>query len=249
MEYRDYIWWANITSAVFMCIGLIGTTILLMNVDAIETFTLAPPYGDNMRVLRPVMASDSVGIHPAAIIAAYFGITAVEHVVNIFRADQLNAAIIDKYVWTRWLSYSVTAPIMMVTLGAISGVIDAYTLVLIGFLTFLCILCGWADDYVRDNSTIGDRTIGRVFNILGFLALIFAHVPIWGSYNTYSSVAPAFVTGLVAVMTLLMFSFGFVRVVFRDRPYPQELAFYFLSLTSKQILGWVIATGIAARTD
>lgn len=232
----------NVVSAASMFGSLVGTTILLKHVGKIDTFTLLPTYGTDMRVLHPVVATTSTGVYPIAVLAVYFGTTAVEHAINIVWFDHLMTMVAAGYVWTRWLSYCVTAPLMMVILALLSGVVDSYTLVLIGLLTFICILCGWIDDHTQ-------RVSARGFEILGFLSLTVAFIPIWSTYNEYADVAPSFVTGLIAALTTLMYSFGFVRVLVRTSDEKQEIGFYILSLSAKLILGWVLATGLAARTS
>ena len=86
---------------------------------------------------------------------------------------------------------------------------------------------------------------------VGFGLLLFAFVPIWVSFASYTN-PPSFVNGIIAVVTALYWSFGFVPVlsVCRRESAPyfwSESAYAVLSLSSKLSLGYLFAVGYVAR--
>lgn len=173
------------------------------------------------------------------LLVLFFGVSVIEHAYCAFFVATYSADI----VWPRWVSYSVSAPVMIVTVAYAIGISDVYALVSMAGLVFVMIGTGPLFDYMRRT---GNAWIPLV---CGFVPLLWVFSIIWAAYPTN---APDFVAAIVWVISLLYFSFGFVPVISlytkEEAPYTRsELIYCFLSLSSKTLLGHIFGTGYRAR--
>lgn len=226
----------HIVCAVLHFASMVAVPLYLNTVPDLEFYT--PSMGQNTSTIS--VSYDLAATSPAyTLLVIFFGASVIEHSYCAFFVATYSADI----VWPRWVSYSISAPVMIVTVAYAVGNSDLYALVSMAGLVFVMIGTGPLFDYMRRS--------GNAWIPLGcgFVPLVWVFSVIWASYPTD---APAFVAAIVWVISVLYFSFGFVPVVSlytkEAPPYIRsELIYCFLSLSSKTLLGHIFGTGYRAR--
>jgi hypothetical protein len=151
----------------------------------------------------------------------------------------------------KYMSWFLTAPAMTVQVAIFCGVKDAWGLYGVACNTAACIAMGYVNRMVR---LTGQDTIRRLTMALSFLFLTLALIPSWKSFNSLSHTTteiPEFVTAVLAVMTIMLYSFGFVEFVsqYCDEQAPYNKTVYaelFNDFVSKFLLGVLSSRGLAA---
>jgi hypothetical protein len=176
----------------------------------------------------------------------YFISAAVESLVSttIFRRSYFES-VENGVVLIRWVSYLCSAPIMMVIIGISVRVSCAATLFLMAVLVAITIITG----YCFENT--GRQ--GSFWLAAGFGALTAPFIVVWWSFAHIQALAPGFVKAIVALMSLLFYSFGLVPLIAlryeEHRPhFLSELAYCTMSIVSKSVLGWVFMIGIQQQS-
>ena len=145
----------------------------------------------------------------------------------------------------RFIEYSFSASIMLISIALLNGVTDINLITSIGILTSACQLCGLAVEYI-DN-----KKIKILIHLVGWLQFCWAYGIIghafFRSIQATDNGPPGFVYVIVIVLFLLYSSFGFVQLYeLTDRLniYTKEKAYVILSLTAKLTLGWMIFSNV-----
>lgn len=154
----------------------------------------------------------------------------------------------------RFIEYSISASIMLISIALINGVTDINLIISIAILTGCCQLSGLAVEYI-DN-----KKIKWLLHISGWLQFIWAYGIIF--YAFFKSVdasnksggisPPSFVYVIVFVLFILYSSFGFVQLtelIINLDPYTKEKSYVLLSLTAKLLLGWMIFSNVLLITN
>lgn len=149
----------------------------------------------------------------------------------------------------RFIEYSISASIMLISIALINGVTDINLIISIAILTASCQLCGLAVEY------IDDKKIKWLLHLTGWLQFIWAYGII--AYAFFKSIdasnksggitPPSFVYVIVFVLFILYSSFGFVQLtelIITLNPYTKEKSYVLLSLTAKLLLGWMIFSNV-----
>ena len=159
----------------------------------------------------------------------------------------------------RFIEYSFSASIMLISIALLNGVTDINLITSIAVLTSACQLCGLSVEYV-DNIKIK-----WLLHLTGWMQFCWAYGIIFHAFFKSIDVAnedsgsgpPSFVYVIVIALFLLYSSFGFVQLFemlysvkyIRDTclnkkenidPVFKEKAYICLSLTAKLLLGWMI---------
>lgn len=149
----------------------------------------------------------------------------------------------------RFIEYSISASIMLISIALINGVTDINLIISIAVLTASCQLCGLAVEY------IDDKKIKWLLHLIGWLQFIWAYGII--AYAFFKSIdasnesggitPPSFVYVIVFILFILYSSFGFVQLtelIINVNPYTKEKSYVLLSLTAKLLLGWMIFSNV-----
>eukprot|EP00730_Choanoeca_flexa_P007128 TRINITY_DN12282_c0_g1_i12.p3 TRINITY_DN12282_c0_g1~~TRINITY_DN12282_c0_g1_i12.p3 ORF type:complete len:282 (+),score=66.89 TRINITY_DN12282_c0_g1_i12:169-1014(+) len=148
----------------------------------------------------------------------------------------------------RWLEYSVSASLMHIMIGILSGVLTIHLILAIGFLTGTTMLFGLLQEIF--NSSLQGQPKKK--SLLPFWLGCVPHMANWGfimSYFFYGVAngddVPNFVWAIIFILFFIDATFAIAQYVqqkeigkFKSYIYG-EMAFIILSLTSKQILAWV----------
>ena len=151
----------------------------------------------------------------------------------------------------RFIEYSFSASIMLISIALLNGVTDINLITSIAVLTAACQLCGLAVEFVDQ------IRIKWLLHLTGWLQFCWAYGIIGHSFFKSIEAAdendtpgpPSFVYVIVIVLFLLYASFGFVQLfeliyIKKFRPYLKEKAYIILSLTAKLLLGWMIFSNV-----
>ena len=147
----------------------------------------------------------------------------------------------------RFIEYSFSASIMLISIALLNGVTDINLITSIAVLTSSCQLCGLAVEYVQE------RSIKLLLHFTGWLQFCWAYGIIGHAFFTSirmsknSTGPPDFVYIIVLVLFLLYSSFGLVQlheVLCGLDPYKKEKTYVILSLTAKLVLGWMIFSNV-----
>jgi hypothetical protein len=171
----------------------------------------------------------------------------------------------------RWLEYSVSASLMLLSVAVVLGVYNQSALSGIGFLCASCMLCGWISDELKNLP--GGRKYAQGAHLLGWFNLLGAYMSILLEFladlDTDAEI-PGFVYAIIGGIFFLFNSFGIVSCVQmrfckcggeccraadkNPRTSTQfnrgiELAFCTLSLVAKTFLGWLLYSNVLAGRD
>jgi hypothetical protein len=149
----------------------------------------------------------------------------------------------------RFIEYSFSASIMLISIALLNGVTDINLITSIGVLTSACQLCGLAVEYVENIQ------IKWLLHITGWLQFCWAYGIIGHAFfksidaasDTTGGGPPSFVYAIVILLFLLYSSFGVVQLTELSceiNPYKKEQAYVILSLTAKLLLGWMIFSNV-----
>ena len=164
----------------------------------------------------------------------------------------------------RFIEYSFSASIMLISIallngitdinliisiGILNGITDINLIISIGILTTCCQLCGLVVEYIEENK------IKILVHLIGWLQFCWAYgiiidafiVSIQESNTNSGTQPPTFVYIIVIILFLLYSSFGLIQLselIVDINPYTKEKLYVILSLTSKLILGWMIFSNV-----
>lgn len=149
----------------------------------------------------------------------------------------------------RFIEYSFSASIMLISIALLNGIIDINLIISIEILTTGCQLCVLVVEYIEENKT------KILVHLIGWLQFCWAYLIIIDSFitsiqesnNNLGTQRPTYVYIIVIILFLLYSSFGLVQLselIVDINPYTKETLYVILSLTSKLILGWMIFSNV-----
>ena len=178
----------------------------------------------------------------------------IEHLFAIVYKTRY-ARLLSGIGWHRWLSYAISAPSLVgLVIYSIGPGSEFSVSLLTSGLILVCIGMGPIVEYGHGGFDDLKRNpfIFKMGMLIGFVALLFAFVPVWYYYSKSdvpSDIAP-FVGAMVAVITVLYWCFGFVPLyLYAQEPpfYKREMVYCTLSLCAKLPLAWLYAAMLATR--
>ena len=246
--YRLKLWRSHAFCALGHITMIIFIASYLYDEPAFETYELIVPF--NATAIGDPYVAKSMLFYVQAALCAIHAISAFAHVFTLLIFDAYMTCIRDsKTTPIRWTEYAVSAPLMIITIGVMCGIRDRYALVSLAGLIFAVILCGSLMQHIR-RERANPLSLTSAVCFVAFVLLVVAYVPIWVSYSNYD--APDFVTAIIFTMSISFASFGFVPViaiVYGKSIRFEEFTFNKLSLTSKILLGMLLAFGLRSRRD
>lgn len=214
--------------------------------------------------------SQMAELHLLRICIAFGSVTVASHVMQAFAAKKVakwssGAA----YNPLRWLEYSISAPLMYVTIAAISGVYGDYALWIAAVAMWSVMLVGGVAEFTY--KSIPPATITRIAEIAPAATTLYSTslvlfastwAPIFGSLTTVnkdplrSSTMPDIVYVIVSFMFLVYFSFAVAFYVcsmtktFNGKIINgvyAEVIYTSLSLVSKVALHWFVWNAVLGQ--
>ncbi len=193
--------------------------------------------------------SELFDVRVGVAIAVFLGLAALDHLLTATAARRTYerdlAEGINRF---RWIEYSMSATLMVLLIGAYSGITDLSAVVAVAGANVAMILFGWLQERMnppgRDHTTMLPFWFGTLAGIAPWIAI---------SANVVGAeTVPTFVYGIVVAQFVLFFSFGLnqwlqYRGVGRWADYVYgEKAYLVLSLVAKSLLAWQIFGGSLA---
>ena len=186
------------------------------------------------------------GLPVAALITLFLALAALDHLLTgtVFRSkyeSDLSGGI-NRF---RWIEYSISSTIMVVLIGAYSGITEVSAVIGVVGANVSMILFGWLQEKMnppgRSETTMMPFWFGCVAGIAPWIALA---VNILGA-----DTVPGFVFGILIAQGIFFFSFAVnqwlqYRKVGKWSDYLfGEKAYLVLSLSAKSVLAWQIYGG------
>lgn len=111
-------------------------------------------WSPNMTITNHIDSNPSSGMDRidsiAVLIASFFALSFLFQFWAVSRADYGKNIQLNRPQFIRYIEYSVSASLMMISIFMSFGLLDSYLHVCVFFLTFLCMIMGLAADVVRD---------------------------------------------------------------------------------------------------
>jgi hypothetical protein len=227
-----------------------GVALLLLASDfSVPLTTMLPGLGSNPGVPVAQYQTETT-IQVAPLVAAFFFLSAAAHAITSL------PGVYERYVvrlkqginYYRWVEYSLSASIMIVTIGLICGITDMPTLLCLFFLNASMILFGWMME--RHNQTT--KTVQWDSFIFGCIAGLIPWVVIaWYFFTAAARIpeVPDFVPWIVTSLFLFFNIFAINQYLqykrigkWKDYIYG-ERAYIVLSLVAKSLLAWQVFSG------
>ncbi len=188
--------------------------------------------------------------------AVFFILSAAFHLGNALLWRNFYLSQLEKcYTPTRWIEYSLSAPVMIVLIAYSLGVRSRSEIVGIAALIGITMPFGYGVEIVSRPASEDEWSSPLTIRILPWIV---GHVPqivawaliILQFYSVFDDTdrAPWFVTLILWAELLLFFSFGAASLLSQILPprrfYQGEILFQALSLISKGVLGGVLITNV-----
>lgn len=157
--------------------------------------------------------------------------------------------------YARWYEYSLSASLMLVLIGMLSGMYDVAVLILLFCLTATMNLFGLIMELHNQTTEKTNWTSYYFGCFAGMMAWIAVGIYFLGSAFSGEGEMPTFVYFIYGSLFLLFSSFA-VNMVLQYRKVGRwkdylfgEKVYIFLSLTAKSALAWQVFGGALARSD
>ena len=213
-----------------------------------------------------VQRDDNLGpIRLDVLCGGFSAITASFHlcvaVVIAFYNERYEKAIERCALWWRWAEYSITAPIMMMSLLLVSGVRDRSVMLQTVFLQFVTMWCGWLTEEIGQPDENGKFTLSWKQRLAPYFIGWAAYVPSWVIFLTNFYDASAYIEakenisprewiqflliGEAVLFTLFAIPLPVYRTLVSPKYYWQtECIYVTLSLASKVVLNGVLLSNV-----
>lgn len=180
--------------------------------------------------------------------AAFLFLSALDHLLVSTVGKKLYENGLDQsYNVFRWVEYSLSASIMRVIIGLLSGLVDINTLIAVFGHTLVTMVFGLIFEIENSGKRLHKDEVRWYTYWLGFIPHAFSWGPVITYFVTTASAggAPTFVYAIVFTVFLLDLTFPIVlglqwrgKGMFKDYA-NGEVAFIILSFTSKNALAWI----------
>lgn len=235
----------------FQTLTAIAQTILAVTVIDGKTFPLFTAYTTNRVTMMPeVIKRGDIPI--GYLVFSFLWLSALHHFALFFSTNLYLDIIARKCNYVRWFEYCLSAGIMQLAIAMLSGVTDTTKLYMIFLARVMTMLCGLLAEWQPS----GQPPKLSLF-ILGLFPWVQSWLPVMESFivGTSHNSPPAWVYAILVSMILLDSSFAVAElwwILYEGRK-PNadyrisEFVFTTLSLTSKQLLAWLVFGGIASQ--
>lgn len=149
----------------------------------------------------------------------------------------------------RWVEYSLSASLMIILIGALSGVYDASTLLLMFGATAVMNLCGLVMERQNRDSENVDWTSFWAGSLAGILPWLVIAIYFLGAATEANNAIPTFVYWIYVSIFIFFMSFALNMYLQYKRVGPWkdyllgEKMYILLSLIAKSLLAWQIFAG------
>jgi hypothetical protein len=241
----------NIAAAVFQAASAGAIFALTATSDSgndLSFYTNYPAAGDGGPVTSP-NAVEAFKLNVGWLNGVFLGLSALDHllVCTCFKGVY-ERQLSKNYNLFRWIEYAVSASIMRIVVGILSGLTDLHMQFLNFGLTAMTMIFGLVFELENKKNRLSEHNKVRWYLYwLGFIPHFFSWTVVMGYffYSLSTGDPPGFVYAIIFIIFALDLSFAIVlglqwlaKCCFR--PYVNgEIAFIILSFTSKNLLAWI----------
>lgn len=221
-------WWAVASRATVFAISLIV---------CVMTAVLAIESRIQLYVLHATNMTESV----TKPLAAEFDIRLIPFVITLISSFCLAPQIFletEKAIWWRWADWTITVPIMMALISALSGVRDAWLVAAQAFLAFATILTGIFMDAAAPPAS-------WIAFVSGNVTMAFSWIVIF--WHLWQTEAPGFVKGIVGSQAAMFSLYPMVAFIKDWREWElenSEQVYAWLGAATKSILAFILVFGV-----
>jgi len=194
-------------------------------------------------------AGGDYAANPGSLVAVFLFISAIEHAGILF-ASNYYARSLYSMSPHRWISYGISAPIMIVIISVSVGIVDLYTNLFAATIMTVVIATGYLYEWDRESNE-SQYYIPIIGCGTAYLSVVFSII--WYQYSTVD--APDLVHAIILLMSICYWSFGAIPLastLFNEATprFKSEIAYVSLSITSKLILASLfIARYVMLKSD
>lgn len=151
--------------------------------------------------------------------------------------------------YARWYEYSLSASLMIIIIGLLSGMYDIASLILAFVLTAVMNLCGLIMELHNQTTAKTNWTAFIVGSIAGIAPWIAIAIYFFGSISNAEGEVPTFVYFILPTLFVFFFSFALNMFLQYKKVGPWknylfgEKVYMLLSLTAKSALAWQVFAG------
>ena len=233
---------------------------LLHFVQAIAVLILSNNFSERIttnylafNVITQTLQTDITGLFNLRfgyLIALFFFISAIFHLVIGTTYFKTYISNLEKHInKARWVEYSMSASVMIVLIGALSGVYDLSTLVLMFGLTAVMNLCGLVMERQNMNKERVDWTSFWIGSLAGILPWVVIFIYFLGASTENNNAIPTFVYWIYVSLFILFNTFAINMYLqykkigpWKDYLFGEKM-YILLSLVAKSLLAWQIFFG------
>lgn len=240
------VFWLNLVAFAFQAASAAGIILLIDEEKKYDFYTNYPMISDNGIPIGP-NAKVAFSLNIGYFTAAFLGLSSLDHflVCTIFKR-YYEKGLSGHYNLFRWIEYALSASLMRVVVGVLSGVNDLHTMFLQFGLTATTMLFGLVFELENRELRLSGNVRWYIY-WLGFIPHFFSWMVVLGYFFYSLSVGtpPLFVYFIIGIIFVLDLSFAVVLGLQWQgkkcfRPYVNgEIAFIVLSFTSKNLLAWI----------
>lgn len=240
--YNIFMGFLHLAQAIFI--------IILSNKFTLPITTSFLTYDETIDKLWPA-TSTLINLPLGIMVALFFLLSAIAHLTvaspGIFNwyINKLKKGI----NYARWYEYSLSASLMIVLIGMLSGVYDLGALIMAFILTAVMNLCGLVmeiHNQVTERTNWTSYVVGCIAGVAPWIAIA---IYFFGSLAQAEGGVPTFVYIILPTLLVFFFSFALNMVLQYKKVGPWrdyffgERAYIFLSLVAKSALAWQIFAG------
>ena len=240
----------NVAATIFQGASAAAIFALIDNDKTYPFYTNYPLAGDGEG--RPVFGPDSkvaFDINVGWLTGVFLGLSAIDHllVCTCFKSVY-ERGLSKNFNVFRWIEYALSASLMRVLVGILSGITDLHMQFLQFGLTAVTMLFGLVFELENKKNRLSEHNKVRWYLFwLGFVPHVFSWTVVLAFffYALSTGYPPGFVYAIIFIIFILDLSFAVIlglqwlaKGCFR--PYVNgEIAFIILSFTSKNLFAWI----------
>lgn len=229
--------------------------IIVVILSATRTFPVTTSYLSPNPLLEGKVSLVSASHHlfdvnMAWLVAGFFFVSAVAHgaIASVYR-KRYETDLEKGINRARWIEYSVSASLMMVAIGLLSGVYDFSTLIMLFMFVCLMNLLGLAMEVYNQGKSEPNWLVYGIGCVAGVVPWVVIALYLIGANTFGSGNVPGFVYGIYASIFICFSSFAVNMYLqykkkgkWADYLYGERV-YMILSLVAKTVLAWQVFAG------
>lgn len=215
----------------------------------VSTFSINGPPGtelDNGILTEQFGIPLAIGVAAFSLLSAFFHFLIALVVFPKYKSELRHGR--NRF---RWVEYSLSSTLMIVLIGATTGITDMAALIALAFANISMILFGWIMEMVNSSKDVEDKTVwwtpfwmGCVAGIGPWLAIL---LPLWFNVSEEGAQGPpGFVYGIIVSIFFFFNTFAINQLLqYRGKGrwadyLHGERVYIILSFVAKSVLAWQI---------